>query len=92
MLMSMSDAHDALADSHVETHVLEHLDEDTAQAEHGHGPEHRVALDAQDALDAAAELPGDQHALDPRRRRGLLRTIDANAEVGEVTARLEKAL
>ncbi len=49
----------------VEHDVLQHLDEDPAQAEHRHRAEHRIAVDAQDALDAALQLFRDQHALDP---------------------------
>jgi hypothetical protein len=54
----------------MEHDILQNLDEDAAQAEHRHRPEHRVAVDAQDAFDAALELLRDQHALDARGRRG----------------------
>ena len=46
--------------------VLHHLDEDAAQAEHRDRAEHRIAVDAEDALDAALQLLRHQHALDAR--------------------------
>ncbi len=48
----------------VQRHVPQDLHEDAAQAEQRDRAEHRVLLDAHDALDAAAQLLGDQHALD----------------------------
>ena len=51
-----------------EHHVLHHLDEDAAQAEHRDRAEHRIAVNAQDALHAALQLLRHQHALDARGR------------------------
>ena len=47
-----------------EHHVLHHLDEDAAETEHRDRSEHRVAVDAEDALDPALQLLRHQHALE----------------------------
>ena len=59
-----------------EHHVLQDLDEDAAEAEHRDRAEHRVAVDAQDALHAALQLLRHQHAFDRARpaRRVLARS------------------
>src|SRR5262249_60629800 len=62
-----------------EHYILHHFDEDAAQAEHRDRPKHRVAVNAQDALDTALQLFGHQHALDARLWRRTLRAVQQRA-------------
>src|SRR5690606_11086593 len=49
--------------------VLQHLDIDAAEAEHGNGAENRIPLDTHDAFDTALDPLGDQHTVDARTQR-----------------------
>ena len=71
-----------------EDHVLQHLDEDAAQAEHCDRAEHRVAVDAEDALHAALQLLGNQNALDARGGGRVLRAPHQGREAVAHPARV----